>query len=438
MPLPCPSGQISLGDIQGEFGGSNPISINEYYVNGGLVPPNTGTVPTSGQISFSDFFCAANEVVIYITRNIANVNVEALFGTNWTRNIRKRLVINPGVIVYSTTPYNVNILNGYALRIFDTFKGRLTIQNFGSIQGAAGRRGGDTVISGESRTSQSNGGNGGHAIYIGPSIYGGTEASPRPVVYIDNQGTIYAGGGGGGQGAVSGTISPAQSYSYRPYGSCCPLDITIQGKGVTGGFGGWGQGYNQSNTSGSDGTPSGAIISVNMYSLGSNGWRFPPNSDINYTAGASGQNGIHRFGSNTVLNYNMNSSGTPGGLSFNGANNTITLNRYSSGFTGTLTKDPNQTFVDNRSSSGPIGSVINVAGGGPEQTPGILYVSTNGVEATIGVPIGQVAGRGGNGGTWGNSGASAAGSGGSPGFSIVNASRYVSYINQGTIAGSTT
>jgi hypothetical protein len=44
------SGSISLDDIQTEFGGSNPISINEYYRGGANVPDtaaNSG-IPTSG------------------------------------------------------------------------------------------------------------------------------------------------------------------------------------------------------------------------------------------------------------------------------------------------------------------------------------------------------------------------------------------------------
>lgn len=132
MPLPCPSGQISLADIQNEFGGSNPTSINEYYANGGLVPAGTGTVPTSGQISFSDFFCALNEIVIYITQNSENVNVQSLFGSYWTQSIRKRLVINPGVVVgsrYTSSP---------ALNIPSGAVSTLTVDNYGSIQGAGG------------------------------------------------------------------------------------------------------------------------------------------------------------------------------------------------------------------------------------------------------------------------------------------------------------
>lgn len=58
MALPS-SGAISLNDIQTEFGGENATAINEYYaggayVEGGITGAN-GAVPTSGQISFSQF-----------------------------------------------------------------------------------------------------------------------------------------------------------------------------------------------------------------------------------------------------------------------------------------------------------------------------------------------------------------------------------------------
>lgn len=52
------SGSISLNDIQTEFGGSNPININEYYRGGAYVPDtaaNSG-IPTSGTISLNDFY----------------------------------------------------------------------------------------------------------------------------------------------------------------------------------------------------------------------------------------------------------------------------------------------------------------------------------------------------------------------------------------------
>lgn len=61
MPLQS-SGAISLTDIQTEFGGANPISINEYYQNGGIVGAVFG-IPTSGQIAFSDFYGKSNFIM---------------------------------------------------------------------------------------------------------------------------------------------------------------------------------------------------------------------------------------------------------------------------------------------------------------------------------------------------------------------------------------
>jgi len=66
MPLPA-SGPLSLNDIQGEFGGSNPISLSEYYAGGGLVPSGTsgtyGAVPSSGTISIQNFYGTSNVVI---------------------------------------------------------------------------------------------------------------------------------------------------------------------------------------------------------------------------------------------------------------------------------------------------------------------------------------------------------------------------------------
>ena len=51
------SGPLSMSDIQGEFDGSNPISLSEYY---GAAPG----VPSSGTISISDFYGKSSERVL--------------------------------------------------------------------------------------------------------------------------------------------------------------------------------------------------------------------------------------------------------------------------------------------------------------------------------------------------------------------------------------
>jgi hypothetical protein len=321
MPLPCPSGQISLADIQNEFGGSNPISINEYYANGGRVPSGTGTVPTSGQISFSNFFCALNEIVVYITQNSENVNVKSLFdalNTNyWTQNVRKRVVINSGVVVGSRST------SQYALTVPSGASSTVTLENYGSILGAGGA---------------ANGGTGGNAIFAGSSG-----------ISINNQGTIYSGGGGGGRGGTGGqgfytydcsyvqdlgssgfgsvwgcddscvlifgggaycTGNCIDSTSCDPY-RCDPTVYTCYGcsryisqtctaytSGGVGGSGGVGQGYNQSSTSGSAGSAGGINAGTGGTGGTGGGW------------GSSGNNG----GSGSNGNYTSGSSGSSGGL----------------------------------------------------------------------------------------------------------------------------
>jgi len=73
MTLPT-SGPLSLSDIQTEFGGSNPISLNEYYAGGSYVPAGTtgtnGAVPSSGTISISNFY-GTSKTIIQLTSPIS-------------------------------------------------------------------------------------------------------------------------------------------------------------------------------------------------------------------------------------------------------------------------------------------------------------------------------------------------------------------------------
>ena len=59
MPLPT-SGYITLEMIRNEFGGGNPVYLNQYYRNGGRVPniPENAGIPTGGTIYLSQFYGA--------------------------------------------------------------------------------------------------------------------------------------------------------------------------------------------------------------------------------------------------------------------------------------------------------------------------------------------------------------------------------------------
>jgi hypothetical protein len=77
MPLPA-SGPLTLADIQGEFGGSNPISLGEYYAGGAYVQAAAsgtyGAVPSSGAISIRNFYGTSAGVVTITDQNISDTD----------------------------------------------------------------------------------------------------------------------------------------------------------------------------------------------------------------------------------------------------------------------------------------------------------------------------------------------------------------------------
>lgn len=82
MALPS-SGAISLSAIASEFGDSTPNSISEFYRGGSLVPNVSinNSVPTSGAISFSNFYGATDQLwSVTITNGLINLKLAALYG----------------------------------------------------------------------------------------------------------------------------------------------------------------------------------------------------------------------------------------------------------------------------------------------------------------------------------------------------------------------
>lgn len=80
--MAIPSTNVSLSSIQTEFGGSNPISLSEYYKGGtligsGVYEPNG--IPTSGIISLNDFKTAEG-THSYKNQGSANYTYYAMIG----------------------------------------------------------------------------------------------------------------------------------------------------------------------------------------------------------------------------------------------------------------------------------------------------------------------------------------------------------------------
>jgi len=77
------SGAISLANVQTEFGGSNPIGINEYY---GVA----GGVPGSGTISLYDFYGKSSNAFAWTTNVMGNQ------GSSDSSNSYNGNIVTPG------------------------------------------------------------------------------------------------------------------------------------------------------------------------------------------------------------------------------------------------------------------------------------------------------------------------------------------------------
>lgn len=100
MALPG-SGTLTLEMIRAEFGGGYPIALSQYYRGGGLVP-NTGTnaaVPTSGAISVSNFYGAANYTPMSLGKS------GDAYGSNFT-------TVAGGNVSVTTDSVTISVSNG--------------------------------------------------------------------------------------------------------------------------------------------------------------------------------------------------------------------------------------------------------------------------------------------------------------------------------------
>ena len=211
MTLPA-SGAISLDNIQTEFGGANPIGLNEYYKGGSYVNAGvSASIPTSGTISIGNFYGASARITVNLTiaSSAFNYDVYANRGGSYAAGVTNMVVtVNSGVRVGSTSTGGYSLLVPASFNAADT----VTIINNGTIQGAGGGGGqGGRASWSTCLTAGSAGGGGGPAIYVN-----------RPTT-ITNNGAIYGGGGGGGVGG--------------PGTWCCFNEYP-------GGGGGGGSGYN--------------------------------------------------------------------------------------------------------------------------------------------------------------------------------------------------
>ncbi len=239
MALPL-SGTLSLADIQTEFGGSNPISLSEYYRGGPYVTANNTGVPTSGSISISNFYGAVRQFAFTISSNLStpqNLRTLAL-AAGW--NGSDYLVATNSAAISSNTT------GSPALTINGSFPNGVVFINNGTIVGMGGA-----------------GGN-----YGAAGGAGGTAVTVSSAVSITNNATFAGGGGGGGSSQVFGW---------------CGVDLVTPGgaggSGLTQSLGGVGGNY-------APGNPS--SLSGSFYSIPGAGKDAGACGVANYPSGSGG------------------------------------------------------------------------------------------------------------------------------------------------------
>jgi hypothetical protein len=227
------SGQISLLSLQNEFGGSNPIGINEYYAAAGLVPPGTingsgANIPTSGQISLSTFYGAQQTPVTLAVR----VLLVAGGGGGGPRSGDDYGNPNGGAGA-----------GGYVDASFNLPKGTYSF----NIGGGGGN------------------GNGGNTTGFGYTAYGGGRGGGAD----DQSGSAGGSGGGGAANGGGGGGATQPSVTSGTYGNGTGYGNSGTSNGQGGGAGGAGGGAGGA-ASGSAGGPGRSWINGTTYAAGGN------------------------------------------------------------------------------------------------------------------------------------------------------------------------
>lgn len=102
------SGAISLLDIQNEFGGSNPIGINEYY-------GAAGGIPASGTISFNQFYGKSNILANFSTTTASDLTTSTVGkGTaTYVAHSNRYLPTKQGIDIDLTEKWSLYDTNDY-------------------------------------------------------------------------------------------------------------------------------------------------------------------------------------------------------------------------------------------------------------------------------------------------------------------------------------
>ena len=198
------SGAISLSDVQTEFGGSNPVSMSEYYRDASYANHDgsgvsdlvvNDDIPNSGQIGMSEFYGTVGSVTITIPSSTTHYNLRnVLTASPYSWDGSSPIAVH--LIIPSTVQLSSLNTNTAALTCNLASNCMLSILNNGVILGRHGIGGQGGVINQGIHPAHYHGKNGypGGAAIVLQNIGRG--------VLITNNNTIGGGGGGGGGGGA--------------------------------------------------------------------------------------------------------------------------------------------------------------------------------------------------------------------------------------------
>lgn len=225
------SGQLSFTEIVAEFADTAPHSMSEFY-RGGKVPTVNTNVPTSGAISFSNFYNAVNRITANITysTNQQQITVNASTAPGYVAGGTDVIItVNSGVYIWSDST-SIPALTISGGSVGDT----VTLVNNGFIIGKGGDGGSGNIVSGV---------NGGPALSIGRNI---NITNNSYIAGGGGGGVGYFGGGGGGAGGGNGGNGSGSQNGNLPGGAGGAIGSSGSNAasapfGVTGGGGGGGR-----------------------------------------------------------------------------------------------------------------------------------------------------------------------------------------------------
>ena len=228
--MPIGSGQVSLGDIAAEFGGSEPHALSEYY--------DKGNAPGSGEIQIhADFQGTADNFTLTISGNQSQLNLASYASSNgWDGSAEAIITIASGVHITTGDPGTPALSTG-------SFPGGLQILNSGNIHGDGGN-------GGNAANGYGPGGNGqsaGHAIAVTDST---------SLSLTNNSGGVVAGGGGGG-GAGSACYVGCRWFGGGGGGGRCGNGHTTSGGWSNYSANGQGGSYSSAGSGGQNGASGG-------------------------------------------------------------------------------------------------------------------------------------------------------------------------------------